>query len=264
MRQYEVFHDIIDNHTLYQYKLLMKYFYLELNALIEISNRLKKLNKNKAFFYTSLWALMEQYVNINSNNFGMIKHFIQNLEDSGIVIDYRDFFEILYQAFGINIDIAGKGLFKDINNAIKESKSFENLGKNMINNIMKLKTIRDSFNSFNILLEMIDKKIVNDNFSDNFKQSFVFNLLLNYIKKETNIHSSILEQKYNGTLNRYINAASKLYFNKQEIARNDHFDLEHFKYLQNDITHMVSDDKIMQLLDSKKVYSVSEFMEYCK
>ena len=50
----------------------MKYFYLELNALIEIGNRLKELNKNKAFIYTSSWALMEQYVNLNNNNYNMV------------------------------------------------------------------------------------------------------------------------------------------------------------------------------------------------
>lgn len=242
----------------------MKYFYLELNALIEIGNRLKELNKNKAFIYTSSWALMEQYINLNNKNFGIIKHFIQNLEDSEIIIDYRDFFEIVFQAFGINIDIAGKSLFKDINNTIMESKGFDNLGDDNLRDLSKLKTIRDGFNGFNILLGMIDKKVVNDNFSSNFKQSFVFNLLLNYIKEETHIHPDILERKYNGTLNRYIYAASKLYFSKKEIERNDHFDLEHYKYLQNDITHMVSDDKIMKFMDSKKVYSVNEFLDYCK
>ena len=39
-------------------------------------------------------------------------------------------------------------------------------------------------------------------------------------------------------------------------------DLEHFKYLQNEITCMVSDDKFVKQLDYKKVYSVDEFLMY--
>ena len=248
----------------------MRFFYLELNAFIVSGKKILNINKEKGFVFTSSWSLVEQFININENNYGLIKSNLKLIKESKILIDKDDIFKKVYDAFMVKIPLYENNndyLIK-IMNTIIDSKNFNNIDTNTLNDIMKLKEIKNisiinNSKMYNDFLKN-SRNIINNVFDENFWYRMVFELLVMTVKRGTNLSIEQIKEQYNGSLNRYIYASAQFFGKNHKNDKNDFIDLEHYKYISNDIIHMVSDDKIMKFYDKKRVYTVNEFLEYMK
>jgi len=149
---------------------------------------------------------------------------------------------------------------------IINSNQYKEIDSNTLNDILKMKEIRklpsmDNNKMYNELMNN-SREIINMAFDKEFWYWMVFELLAMTVKERTSLSIEQIKKQYNGTLNRYIYASAQYFGKYHKNDRNDFIDLEHYKYISNDIIHMVSDDKIMKFYDRKKVYTVKEFLEY--
>ena len=248
----------------------MKFFYLELNAFIVAGKNILNINKDKGVLFTSSWALVEQFININERNFGLIKSNLKLIKESKIHIEEDDIFKKVYDAFNVKIPLFqhNNDYLNKIMDIIINTKRYSGIDQDTLDNISKLKEIRKItlLNNSSIYNKLMNnaRKIINTVFDESYWYCMVFELLAMTAIRGTNISIDQIKSQYNGTLDRYIYAAVQYFGKYHKNDRNDFIDLEHYKYISNEIIHMVSDDKIMKFYDKKKVYTVKEFLEYMK
>jgi len=248
----------------------MKSFYLELNAFIGAGKKILKIDSSKAFVYTSSWSLVEQFININEKNFEIIKSNLLTIKESGIYIDKNDIVKKVLDAFDISIPFysTNNDYLLDIMNKIIINNKYKDIDENTIHNLVKLQDIRKLSNSLNTKLYKefmnVARNIINTEFDENLWYIMVFELLVKMVQDNTNKPIEQIMKGYNGSLDRFIYASAQYYGKLHKTDRNDYIDLEHYKYINNDITYMVSDDKIMKFFDKKRVYTVDQFLEYMK
>lgn len=244
----------------------MKYFYLELNPIIVAGSKLKKLNWEKAEVYTSSWAISEQLINLKEENYSTIRASLMLIEDLKIRVDWENNVSKMFSAFNLKHPVlTDEAAIKYQYEHVLEAKTFSDLPTKVLGTIGEIKKMRSisnwQMNFINSFTPMM-KEVLRDKSIENEMNMLSMKAVLNIIQSEIQINEMELLSRYTGRLDRFLFAQAKYYQKKSDIKKNDLNDLEHFKYLQNEITYMVSDDKFVKQLDYKKVYSVDEFLEY--
>jgi len=238
-------------------------FCLELNALIGCRHHLRQLAASADFIYAPYWAISEELINLNEDSFWTIRRLFRELADSGLFIDWTDNFVIVANAF--RVVIACEPFAEIVKDAFFDIVSTERYSMLPADNIKKIKKLM-------CLRRLFDKNRRDMNVYEDIKMRTQHRLgpkarglmmledaiirLQHFIK----LSREEMIGRYDHTLDRYFLAQGKFMFEKRLVERNDGFDLEYFKYLQNDLTYMVSDDRLMHFLDSKKVYTNAELL----
>ena len=192
------------------------------------------------------------------------------IRDSGIIIDKDDTVKKVLNAFNVSNTFfsANNDYLLEIMNKIIISNSYNHIDETTKHMISKFKEIRKTANEQNsaVYNEFINnaRNIINTVFDEELWCMMVFELLVNMVKNYSNKPIEQIKRGYNGSLNRYIYASAQYFGKKHKTDSNDIIDIEHYKYINNDIIHMVSNDKIMTFFDKKKVFSVDQFLEYMK
>jgi hypothetical protein len=126
--------------------------------------------------------------------------------------------------------------------------------KEVITTMQKYRIISNqSSNLLNSINETVSKseKSNGTNSVKMFLSEQLFNLEVMMAAKSTKNDPMEIRDKYNGKLDRYIAASAEYYSNFSKIQRNDSFDLNHLRYLENNITYIVTNDKMIQKIVGK-------------
>lgn len=242
----------------------MSSFYLELNALIGCRDYLRQLAASSDFIYTSYWAIIEELVNLNEDNYWMIRKLFRALDDSGLFIDWTDNFTIVLNAFMIAIDCKMPGeLVKDAFYDIIATKSYSALSTERVGQIKKHVCIRRQAEEDRRTLNVYDyiKFRAAHQYEPNRLGLFMLEGIIQKLLPFFELSRDEMLSRYDHTLDRFFLAEGKFMFEKRLVERNDSIDLQYFKYLQNDATYMVSNDRLMHHLDFKKVYTNEELLQ---
>lgn len=244
----------------------MKYFYLELNPIIVAGSKLKKLNWKKADVYTSSWAISEQLINLKEENYSTIRSSFKLIDHLKIRVDWENNVSKMFSAFDLKHPVlTDEAAIKSQYEHVLKASTLSDLPTQVLKNIAEFKKLRDTANWYmefmnNFTPEM--KEVLRDGRMKEDVHFISMGSVINLIKSTIPLTEVEILSRYTGRLDRFLFAQAKYFQNKNDIKRNDWFDLEHFKYLQNEITYMVSDDNFVERLDYKKVYKVDEFLEY--
>lgn len=242
----------------------MSSFHLELNALIGCRDHLRQLAASSDFIYTSYWAITEELVNLNEDNYWMVRKLFRALDDSGLFIDWTDNYAIVLNAFRVTFrrkpraDVVREAFFDII-----RTRSYSELSVDRVKQIKNHARIRRQFDRNRRTMNVYDDIKERTKYRRELNSQGLFMLedtilrLLPYFE----LSGDEMLSRYDHTLDRFLLAEGKFIFEKRLVERNDGFDLEYFKYLQNDATYMVSNDRLMHHLDFKKVYTNEELLQ---
>lgn len=244
----------------------MKYFYLELNPIIVAGAKLKKLNWKKAEVYTSSWAISEQLINLKEENYSTIRASFKLVDELKIRVDWENNVSKIFSAFNLKHPVlTDEAAIKNQYEHVLKAPTFSDLPTQVLKNIGEIKKLREASNwhmdvMSNFTSEM--KEALRGGIAEDEMKLLSMVVVIRNIQSTFEIEEDMLLSRYTGRLDRFLFAQAKYYQKKNDIKRNDWFDLEHFKYLQNEITYMVSDDNFVKWLDYKKVYTVNDFLVY--
>lgn len=241
----------------------MSSFCLELNALIGCRHHLRQLAASADFIYTSYWAISEELINFNEDSFWTIRRLFRALDDSGLFIDWTDNLTIMMSAFGIPIDYESYSEeVQDAFHDIIEAKEYSALTADRIKMVKVHGSIRRQYDSSRKKLNDYEgiKRRTRQRCGSSVRGLMMLEHNITSLRLLCKLSREEMIEHYDHTLDRYFLAQGKFMFEKRLVERNDGLDLEYFKYLQNDLTYMVSDDRLMHYLDSKKVYTNEELL----
>ncbi|PKL23821.1 MAG: hypothetical protein CVV47_13505 [Spirochaetae bacterium HGW-Spirochaetae-3] len=244
----------------------MKYFYLELNPIIVAGSKLKKLNWKKADVYTSSWAISEQLINLKEENYPTIRASFKLIDELKIRIDWENNVSKMFSAFDLKHPVlTDEAAIKSQYESVLKASTFSDLPTQVLKTIGEFKKMREASNWHMGVMNHFTpemKEVLRVGIAEDEMKMLSMTMVLNCIQGTFQINEDMLLSRYTGRLDRFLFAQAKYFQKKSDIKKNDWFDLEHFKYIQNEITYMVSDDIFVKWLDYKKVYSVDEFLEF--
>lgn len=244
----------------------MKYFYLELNPIIVAGSKLKNLNWKKADVYTSSWAISEQLINLKEENYSTIRASFKLIDDLKIRIDWENNVSKMFSAFNLKHPVlTDEAAIKSQYENVLMASTFSDLPTQVLKTIGEFKKLREASNWHMSVMNHFTpemKQVLREGIAEDEMKMMSMTMVLNCIQGTFQINEDTLLSRYTGSLDRFLFAQAKYFQKKSDIKKNDWFDLEHFKYIQNEITYMVSDDIFVKWLDYKKVYSVGEFLDY--